>query len=302
MTTVDHLAALELLREEGAIFDQEFEDLKSEIFSPDDAHSDESSLSIPDNRALGWAAFLQWRPNIRTDLPPKYDGALLVIAGFLVLTSMLGIVSWLVSFLAVLALTATLVEGGIRVTIAAGLGLLAIVMVGLFGNSSSSRTVPASNAAALAPVGEPIVAGSLGTGLDELVDRWNALDETPDITRGLTINTEPGQYDSFIYRFGDWGRLAGAYDPATDALYGLLAAGQLSNEATSQLYLHLCFVLHPYSQECIDSYFEHGLSERPLADFGNTSHQAQWEMDDQTWLLEIAGNVLTIRALAPDVG
>jgi hypothetical protein len=146
------------------------------------------------------------------------------------------------------------------------------------------------------------VAGSLGVGLGDLVDQWNALDEAPSITRGLTRNTEPGQYDSFIYRFGEWGRLAGAYDPATDSLHGLLAAGQLSNEATSQLYLHLCFVLHPYSQECIDSYFQYGLSDETLADFGDTNHQASWQIEDQTWSVEIEGNVLTIRALGADTG
>jgi len=307
MTNVDHLAALELLREEGAISDQEFEDLRGEILSPDDAHPDdahpdESSLTTPDNRARDRAVFLQWRPTVRTDLPPKYPLALLAIAALLVVASLAGIVSWVVSFLAVLALTATLVKGGIRVTIAAGLGILAIVVVGVIGNSSNSPTVPANNDAAAVPAAEPIVAGALGVGLDELVDRWNALDQPPAITRGLTLGTEPGQYDSFIYRFGDWGRLAGAYDPSTDALHGLLAAGQLSNGATDQLYLHLCFVLHPYSQECIDSYFEQGLDYRPLAEFGDTSHQAQWEMGDQTWLLEIEGNVLTIRARAPDVG
>ena len=309
MTNVDRLAALELLREEGEISDQEFEDLKSGFLASGDTHSDEMPIdespnaptSAPDGGARDWAAFLHWRPTVRIDLPAKYPLALILIAALLVFASVLGVVSWLVSFFAVLALTATLVEGGIRVTIASGLGILAIVTVGLFGNSSNSPTVPVSNAGAPVPVTEPIAVGSLGIRLDELVDRWNDLDEAPSITRRLTINTEPGGYDSFIYRFGEWGRLAGAYDPNTDALYGLVAAGQLSNQATSQLYLHLCFVLHPYSPECIDSYFEHGLSNTPLAEFGDATHQGQWAIDDQTWTLEIDGNVLTIRALADDV-
>ena len=303
MTNVDHLAALELLKEEGAISDREFEDLRSEILTQGDAHSPPDTSTASENGgAKGWVSLLQWPPTLRTDLPPNYPIGLLVIAAFLIVASMVGIVSWLVSFLAVLALTATLVEDGIRVSIAAGLVIFAIVTIGVLGNSSSSPTIPATNDVAPDPVSEPTVAGALGVGLGDLVDQWNALDEAPSITRGLTRNTEPGQYDSFIYRFGEWGRLAGAYDPATDSLRALLAAGQLSNEATSQLYLHLCFVLHPYSQECIDSYFQYGLSDGTLADFGDTNHQASWQIEDQTWSVEIEGNVLTIRALGADTG
>ena len=137
--------------------------------------------------------------------------------------------------------------------------------------------------------------------IDDLTDLWNTPAEPPNITRGFVHNTEPGQYDSFIYRFGDWGRLAGAYDPSTDTLYALLATGQFSHEATAQLYLHLCFVVHPYSQECIDSYFEQGLADGTLADFEDVGHQAEWQIDEQTWRLDIEGNVLTIRVLGAAV-
>jgi len=213
---------------------------------------------------------------------------------------MLGLVSWFVSFLAVLAMTATLVDGGFKVTIGAGLALALIILFGILGRIPATpvETVAADNDPA--PPATEIVPGSLGLGLADLTEQWNTLEEHPVITRGLTVNSESGQYDSFIYRFGDWGRLAGAYDPDSDALYGLLAAGQLSNDSTSQLYLHLCFVLHPYSQGCIDSYFEDGLDNLTLADFGDQSHQARWTIEDQTWLLEIENNVLTIRALAAD--
>jgi hypothetical protein len=147
----------------------------------------------------------------------------------------------------------------------------------------------------------PAVPGSLGIKMSDLTELWNSLPQSPAITGGFVHNTEPGQYDSFIYRFGDWGRLAGAYDPSTDAVYALLATGQFSNRATAQLYLHLCFMLNPYSQECIDNYFEKGLDYGTLADFGDVPHQAEWQMDDRTWRLEIDGNVLTIRVLGPDV-
>ena len=299
MANIDHVAALELLRDEGAISDQEFEDLKDEILTPDDALSDEPSLDVPAVMPT-WEAILDWRPTLRADVPPKYPGALLVIAGLFVVFSMFGVVSWFVSFLAVLAMTATLVEGGFKVTVGSGLALGLIILLEILGAAPNTTVDSASADTDSVPAATEIVSGSLGLGLADLSEQWNSLEEQPAITRGLTVNSESGQYDSFIYRFGDWGRLAGAYDPSTDALYGLLVAGQLSNEATSQLYLHLCFVLHPYSQGCIDSYFEEGLDNLDLADFGDRSHSAQWEIENQTWALEIEDNVLTIRALAAD--
>jgi hypothetical protein len=60
-------------------------------------------------------------------------------------------------------------------------------------------------------------------------------------------------------------------------------------------------MLNPYSQECIGNYFEKGLADGTLVDFQNVSHQAEWQLDDQTWRLDIAGNVLTIRVLGTAV-
>lgn len=309
MTSVDELAALEHLRDDGGISDEEYEDRKDRLLVfagvPTGGLEEEETVDPPPSGQSGepgapWSDM--WPPTMRTDLPSAYFLALPLIAGLLVLASALGVVSPLVSFLALLALTATLVEGGRWVTNAAGVGLVVIIAIGLLGGEDrSSLTSAGSDNASTAPTPDPAQPGSLGVRLGDLTDLWNSVAEAPDISRGLTLNSEPGQYDSFIYRFGSWGRLAGAYDPSNDSLYALLATGQYRQEATEQLYLHLCFVVHPYSQECIDSYFEKGLARGTLDDFIDTTHTAEWLLDGLTWRLEIESNVLTIRVLSPEV-
>ena len=315
-TNVDQLAVLNQLKDEGRISDQEYEGLKREILeiadvqtgdSGEDGEHDSSSTDSTPNRSDDGqhekSEGPRW-PTLRIDVSPVYLGLMLITSVILLLASSLGLLSWLVSIVAILALGATLVQGGLWVTMAGGVAV-AVVMIGsLFSGSDNPSAVQGStdNAAVAPAASGPPVPGSLGINIDDLADLWNTLTEPPNITRGFVHNTEPGQYDSFIYRFGDWGRLAGAYDPSTDALYALLATGQVNREATAQLYLHLCFVLHPYSQECIDNYFEKGLADGTLADFADVSHQAEWQMDDQTWRLDIEGNVLTIRVLGAAVG
>ncbi len=249
-----------------------------------------------DEKSVG----VRW-PELATDLPPVLLGVLLVTSAILLLASSLGVLSWLVTIVAIPALGATLVEGGRWVTIAGGVAVIVIVLGSVIGGADNPVTEQSADVESISLAPPPAVSGSLGINISDMTDLWNSLAEPPKITRGLVHNTEPGDYDSFIYRFGDWGRLAGAYDPSTDAVYALVATGQFSNEATAQLYLHLCFMLNPYSQECIDNYFEKGLAYGTLADFSDVTHQAEWQMDDQTWRLDIEGNVLTIRVLGAAV-
>lgn len=311
-TSADQLAVLNQLKDEGRISDEEYGDLEREILEfagvptdepSEDGENDSSptdSTPAPSEAALPEQSEPPRSPILRTDLAPVYLGILLVTSAVLILASSLGMLSWLVSIVAILALGATLVEGGRWVTIAGGIAIVGIVIIGLFGGGSQPSVAQSPiEAATQAPT--PAVAGSLGISVSELPDLWNTVTGSPQIRGGFVHNTEPGQYDSFIYRFGDWGRLAGAYDPSTDAVYALLATGQLGNSATAQLYLHLCFTLHPYSQECIDSYFEQGLADGTLDDLVDVSHQAEWRIDDLTWRLDLEGNVLTIRVLGQDV-
>ena len=314
-TNVDQLAVLNQLRDEGRISDQEYEGLTSEIpavadvptgeSAEDKEHDSSSTDSTParshdgqhqKSEGPGW-------PALRTDLSPVYHGLMLVTWVILLLASSLGMLSWPASIVAILALGATLVQGGRWVTMAGSVAVAGIVIGGLFGGGNNPSAVqgPTDNAAVAPAASASAIPGSLFINTDDLADLWNTLPAPPNITRGFVHNTETGEYDSFIYRFGDWGRLAGAYDPSTDALYALLATGQVSQEATAQLYLHLCFVVHPYSQECIDSYFEQGLADGTLADFEDVGHQAEWQIDGQTWRLDIEGNVLTIRVLGAAV-
>lgn len=309
---VDRLAVLNRMIDEGRISDQEYEELKGEILGLDTVQT-ESDETVPDDPSTTLSPpppsddetqekkGEPWAPVMRRDVSPVYLVVLVIAAAVLLLASSLGLLSWLLSTIAILALGATLVEGGSWVTMAGAVAIVAILIGGAFGgsnNQSADQSVIQGSTPAAPP---PVVAGSLGIYLQDLTDLWNTVTEEPNITRGFVHNTEPGQYDSFIYRFGDWGRLAGAYDPANDALYALLATGQFSDAATAQLYLHLCFALQPYSQECIDSYFEQGLEDGTLADFVNIDHHAEWQIEDQTWQVDIESNVLTIRVLGEDV-
>ena len=173
-----------------------------------------------------------------------------------------------------------------------------VVVIAAFLASRSDRP-PAAVPGAASP--EPTilqpVAGSLGMYIDDIPELWNTVSNPPSITGAFTRYAESGDYDSFIYRFEDWGRLAGAYDRNDDAVYGLLVTGQFANSATADLYLHMCHVMAPFSQECHDAYFEQGLDGGALSDFGDLTHNAAWQLGEHNWSVEIAGNVLTIRVV-----
>ena len=266
-----------------------------------EAKPTEETAPKPQHPALGLVKSF-WPPQVRDDRPRSYPLSLLAITGMLIILSLAGAIPWVVSFLATLALTATLVKGGMVITITAALGIALIIISALTGGSPEPTTaapLPVTEAAAPIP---PPDAESLGVRFEDISELWNSVDAQPKITKGLTVQSEPGRFDSFIYRFDDWGRLAGAYDPDTGSVYGLLATGQFTNRATDQLYLHLCFVVHPYSQECIENYTEIGLAGEELRFYGDSAHNASWEMDGLTWITEISGNVLTVRVLSEDVG
>ena len=320
-TKPDQFDVLDQMKDEGRISEEEYDDLKrgivgdsaeaeptedphpeseSEDFSDEPDHAaDESSDETSEPSARPRSGFSA--PTVRTDLSTAYVLSILTASIVLFLAAALGYVSLLVSVVAVVGWAATLVEEGRLVTIGAGVLLGGMVIGGLFLGSGDSTPTGDPVVSFTAP--EPRVApeGSVGVFMDEVTDRWNTVDSAARINRGLTRNSESGEYDSFLYRFGDWGRLAGAYDPSDDAIYALLGTGQFSGPGTSTLYLHLCYVVHPFSQECIDAYLEEGLGYDDLSDYVGVDHQAEWTVDDQTWRLVIEGNVLTLRVLGPDV-
>ena len=187
-----------------------------------------------------------------------------------------------------------------RISLSIGLGGVFLVVVGAAFIASRADQTPtaASGGTTPAPTVIEPVPGSLGMYLDDIPERWNTVSNPPEITHDFTKYAESGDYDSFIYRFGDWGRLAGAYDRSNDAVYGLLATGQLANPATADLYLHMCHLVAPFSQECHNAYFENGLAGETLSDFGDLTHTADWQLGEHSWSVEIQGNVLIIRVAA----
>ncbi|MBW3666811.1 MAG: hypothetical protein KY394_04360, partial [Actinobacteria bacterium] len=82
------------------------------------------------------------------------------------------------------------------------------------------------------------------------------------------------------------------------SVHALIGSVGLFHATASRFYLHLCFMLHPYSQDCIDAYVEAGLAGKQLSEYAGRDHQAQWQLGDQLWKLEISGDVQSIRVLS----
>jgi hypothetical protein len=195
----------------------------------------------------------------------------------------------------------TFIQGGRTLAMIGGAVAVVVIVVSLV--SSLTAPTPAGPGVAIPTAPEdsnPAIPGSLGIYMDQVADAWNTVETPPEIVKGLTRFSETGEYDTFVYRFGEWGRLAGAYDPANDMIYALMASGYLSEAATSQLYLHVCHVVAPYSPECIDSYHSQGLAGKALIDYAGLPHQSEWVVGDHTWRLEIEGDLLTLRVFGAD--
>jgi hypothetical protein len=239
-------------------------------------------------------------PRLRQDLSGTYIALIAVTSIGLIAAGATGMLSWFIALSAATLLGTTLIEGWRLVTVTGTVLVVGIVLVGFvasLGEPPPQPVVAATNPAPQEP--NPDIPGSLGIRMDEVTDAWNTLEGEPRITRGLTRNNETGEYDTFIYRFGEWGRLAGAYDPDTEALYALLATGWLTEVPTAQLYMRLCFMVAPYSPECVDSYLAEGLGDVPLTDI-ESPYRSEWTVADHTWRLEIDENLLTIRVFGAD--
>jgi hypothetical protein len=240
-------------------------------------------------------------PRLRRDLSGTYIALIAVTSIGLIAAGATGMLSWFIALSAATLLGTTLIEGWRPVTVAGTVLVFVIVLVGFVASLGEPSVPQPVVAATIPPPQEPSqdIPGSLGIHMDEVTDAWNTLEGDPRITKGLTRNNETGEYDTFIYRFGEWGRLAGAYDPDTEALYALLATGWLTEAPTAQLYLRLCFMVAPYSQECVDSYLAEGLGDVPLTDI-ESPYRSEWKVADHTWRLDIEENLLTIRVFGSD--
>jgi hypothetical protein len=161
---------------------------------------------------------------------------------------------------------------------------------------SPEHTLPPSE------VAEMLAPDSLGIKSTDLAAIWNEVDAPPRITGGLIRSPEIGKFDSFSYRFNETSLFAGAYDPTDDYVYALMASSWIGDDSASRLGLHLCHLVQPYSQECIDTFFEVGMDGKTLDAYADLEHQSEWELGEHQWRLTIADNVATIRVLAPGAG
>ena len=174
-----------------------------------------------------------------------------------------------------------LVVGGVVATRSDATGTIPVV-------PRSETTIPAT------PPDE-----SLGVSLEDLADGWNAVEHPPRISGGIVTSPEPGPWDSFLYRFNDSALLVGAYDPGNGHVSGLMVSSSLHYDAAPNLYVHICYLLHPGSQACLETFVEEtGLFGKGLADLVGTEQLVEWDFEGTTWRFEVADDIQTIRVQA----
>ncbi len=304
----EQLAVLHRLQSEGQITATEYAHLAAGLGTPIDTDTDseepESAAETEQVTATDedpWVGFGLPAPRLREGITGSSIALVGVVGLGLMLAGATGLIPWLLAFAAIAVLATTLIEGWRLVTNLGAVLLIAVVVIDVVSSLGATPEPQPTVAATTAPIAtpEPALPGSLGLYMDQIGDTWNTLDSEPRVTKGLTRYSESGEYDTFVYRFGEWGRLAGAYDRETDAVYALMASGWMSEPATSQFYLRLCFMTAPYSQECVDSYLERGLGNVVIEELEG-AHRSEWKVGDHSWRLTIEGNLMTIRVFGAD--
>lgn len=178
------------------------------------------------------------------------------------------------------------------------LGFLLVIIAIVAWWPTNQVSAPVGTVAPLSTQPAAAASDSLGISLPDLTARWNEASVPPTITKGIARTPETGRFDAFSYRFNDSSLVAGAYDDRTDDIYALLASSWISDEHAHRLVIHVCHVVHPYSQACLDEYFEHGLGGLTLEDYRDVEHRAEWTIDGVLWRLDIRENIQNIRAIA----
>jgi len=185
---------------------------------------------------------------------------------------------------------------GIAAGVAIVLMLALVYMSGTSGNPETNAVAPTTPDGPQAP---SLPEDSLGIYFPDLPRLWNELDQSPWVEGGIARSLETGPFDSFLYRFDDSAVLAGAYDPADDAVYALMVRASLTHSDISNMYLHVCYLLHPFSQECIDAYWKEGLKGGELGDYLEEDHFSTWSFLGNEWRIEIVDGVQTLRVIGP---
>ena len=177
-------------------------------------------------------------------------------------------------------------------------GAVLVLVVGGFiatrSDAAGSVTVRPEPGAVSVVVDPP--AGSLGIAFADLAERWNEVDHPPQVSRGISVSPEPGPLDSFLHRFDSSAILAGAYDRSDGFVYALMVRASLHDPDISNLYVHLCYLLHPGSQGCLDTFIEEmGMFGRAHADLMGSNFETAWQFEGHEWDVVLAGDIETIR-------
>jgi hypothetical protein len=322
---LEDLRGLAQLLDEGKITQNEFEVVKTEILeaSPDEwatpgssniaskngeakADLNGSTPTMDEQEQHGPVA--ESEPTTGPDwlvfvkgIPTVYWAAM----GATVVTGLYGgsfaPIAWVTAAVGAYALVTNTVENGRWMAwtgVAAGV-LFSLVAIFFSGGNQAVNAGPPALASGPEVLAE-IPVGSLGTRFADLQEGWNALDEPPYILKGINTTPEAGPLDSFLYRFDGGAVLAGAYNPSDDYIYALMGKAGLRHEASSSMYLHLCYLLYPGTQECFDAYVEEsGVFGENTDDLSGADHFASWGFDGNEWRLEIADDIQTLRVLGP---
>ena len=210
-------------------------------------------------------------------------------------------IAWLAFVLGAMALQLTKSRDG-RWMAWAGVGLGTLFTIAnLMAGPEDAPAVEALPDAGPIEVVEPDPPeGSLGIRLDTLPQEWNDFGQPPFITTSIIRAPESAALDSFQYRFDSKTLVAGAYDPDDGYVYALLMRAGLNHESISQMYVRLCYLVHPGSQDCLNAFIEENdmFGKSPL-DFVGLVHDVTWTFEGNEWSLTISHDVQTIRVSDP---
>ncbi len=271
---VEDLLSLAKMLDEGKVSQSEYEAVKAELLA---APAEEWLDSVPEP-----AVEFETEAPTADESPAETDSPRLDLA-----TVLEGAINW------GKALPPSLRWG------AAAL-LVALFGIALFDGGDVPQVQAAGLPDAAAPIVEEPLVGSLGIRLQEIEQAWNDAGIPPQIRGAFALTPEPGPLDTFLYRFDQGAVVAGAYEPGEGVVYALMLRVGLGHEAISDLNSHLCHLLHPYDQACLDAFAdETGVNGTSVSDFEGRDYAVEWSYEGNTWRLSISGDVETVRVIAP---
>jgi hypothetical protein len=249
----------------------------------------------PEQSDPEWLAFAK-------AIPPLYWASLGAALLSVFFSGALAQIAWITVGVSIAALV-KVKEVSMRWMAWAGLAVgVLFSMIGIFTSGSpgsvEAQPLPQTSSGPQDP--EEIPVGSLGIEFADLQKAWNALPDPPYILKGISITPEAGVLDSFMYRFDEAALLAGAYNPDDGYIYALMAKVGIRHEAMSNMYVHLCYLLYPGTQECFDTYIEEsGVYGKTPDELSEADHLSSWYYDGNEWRVEITDDIETIRVLGP---